>query len=789
MAEAIEENEDPHPKDDIEGEQPDELDDDAIVEQIEIPPIRPSVTRLIITLVIVVAIILAFRFIRDSGSKDGGRLTSGDGMAYSIGDVISQPFDAVSSMRVEVMGAGTIELFPGASLRVERRKASEGKRFTLLGGRIIMDMPKPDLRVVIAAKQAEVSTNGARLFMELWEEYEDYRLRVGALEGKAAVVTENGEMLAISAGDGIYMSAGAQIHPVTPPVTDWPGKVPRLDNRVFPCLNQQDKPSVAALIRSICRQAGMKDNLPDNHPLERIPAPDDLLKEDAVTAGELLDLLGIRYGFRYGVHKNELKVTFLDAQEHLAAIGEWAIFSSPDISTLGWPESVTGDTFGDTPMNLVGIVRLTDAPLEARVGALVTLMAGRSIIGDEYIGMTYDAEFGVAFETLSPMILMQMAFEDLYMRRDTPVERIVPLLERGNLYTARNYFRHRVWGLPPWADEGTLLKAEASLKGVIYSDDDNAGKLYVALAEGASDTKEMLVWFKKIFFSDDVQLGVEATRHLYRIAIDAPDDVNLKFMSNALKNVLTVGSDGSMILALDGLRALAGRIGRDGHLMILVDRTPTTTTSALTRHAAFTMGLLLKLHFEPEDEQRVSKIIARLEDTKSDKGKVILWVLGIGDGVKTSTGLVRSDIVNALAVRIGKISEPGERLWMLRLLRVQRAELEGTVGLGWVRGPAADALTDVLSSKDASYLVEAILSLGLTDPAPVEPPGEPGAMRTMVGKKFVAFASHTDPRLRFLAARYLTNNKPPEGNDALTVLAGDEYPAIAKEAWGGLRNK
>ena len=189
MADTIEDNEDLHPEDGVDGEQPDELDDDAIVEQIEIPPVRLSVTRLIITLVIVVAVILGFRFICDSGSKDGGRLTSGDGIAYSTGDVISQPFDAAGSMRIDVTGAGTIELFPGASMRVERRKASESGRFTLLGGRIILDMPTPDLRVIVAAKQAEVGTGGARLFMELWEEYEDYRLRVGVLEGRAGVVT------------------------------------------------------------------------------------------------------------------------------------------------------------------------------------------------------------------------------------------------------------------------------------------------------------------------------------------------------------------------------------------------------------------------------------------------------------------------------------------------------------------------------------------------------------------------------------------------------------------------
>jgi hypothetical protein len=237
-----------------------------------------------------------------------------------------------------------------------------------------------------------------------------------------------------------------------------------------------------------------------------------------------------------------------------------------------------------------------------------------------------------------------------------------------------------------------------------------------------------------------------------------------------------------MILGLDGLHSLAGQIDRDTQLMLLLHPLTSSVTSAVTRQAAFTMGKYMELYPRPEDEKSINVWISNIKDPLSEGGRITLWALALDDGYETIPGLVRQDLANAVAVRLGKITAPEERLWMLRILRTQRAELEGATGLGWVRGPAVDALKDLLKSKDPSYLVDAILSLGLTDPAPGQPNAEPAEMRAMVDEKFISLASHTDPRLRLLAARYLANNNPPGRNEALSALAGDEYPAIAKEA-------
>ena len=92
------------------------------------------------------------------------------------------------------------------------------------------------------------------------------------------------------------------------------------------------------------------------------------------------------------------------------------------------------------------------------------------------------------------------------------------------------------------------------------------------------------------------------------------------------------------------------------------------------------------------------------------------------------------------------------------------------------------AFSQLLALKDPNYLAQVVLTLGLLEQAPSGEGAEPADIRGKVDQAFLGFAVHTDPKLRLLSARYLTSNKPLGAEEALTVLAEDEYVVIAGEA-------
>ncbi len=787
MTEEMEEDTTMHPEDetpvpdDVEPEEM--LDDGAIVEQIEMPQANLNIGRMVVTLIIVAALILAFRLLQGPGGKFEGQIVAtGGGNTYVAGDVIVHSFDEPVSFNIDVSGAGMVEILPGTSLRLEEAKESESCRFALIEGKIMLNMTVPNLKVVVEAADNEVTTKGGRYFVELWERNETYRVQIGVYEGKIGIVTEEGKILGLSAGDAVYFGKDIKINLIVPPVTDWPGKVVRLDGWVFPCLYRQKQPNLASLIGSICRQAGLKSNFPSTHPFMNIKVPTGHLDREAVRAGEILDKLGRAYGFSYGVQDNELQVGLLDAARHLAFIGEWAIFSQPGPSEIGWPQSASGAALGVNTGNLIEIATCQGAPVESRVGALLVLQAGREFGGDEYIEPTFDVEMNIAFDPLSPMNLKLIAFDDLYGRDDAPSEKIVPLLKKGDYYIARNYFRRRLWGPPAWMDTVDLREIDEYLRSVSFSTEDDAGRFYIGLVEGTVNPMEKLKWFEEVYFSGDDRLGMEIVHQLHDIAHANLDSVDPKFVEKAFKRVLSLGSNSGIIVALDGIRAMGGLDKRDVQLLMLVDNLATAPSSPVTSYAAYTIGYLLRMFPEPDDEKLVAEMISKIRDPLSENGEVTLWVLGIADGLGTIPGLVTAGLIDALTERVGLVIHPDDQLWLLRLLRAQRIELEGAAGLSWVRGEAVQALRQLLALKDPNYLVRVALMLGLTEKAPSGEGAEPADIRDMVDQAFLGFAVHTDPKLRLLSARYLTNNKPMGWEEALTVLADDEYVVISAEA-------
>jgi len=787
MTEEMEEDTTMHMEDegtvpeDIESEEM--LDDGAIVERIEMPRANPDIGRMVITLIIIVALIMAFRLLQGPGGKFEGQIVAtGGGNTYAAGDVIAIPFDEPASLNIDVSGAGMVEIFPGTSLRLDEAEESESCRLTLIEGKVVLNMTVPNLKVVVEAANNEVNTIGARYFVELWEGNENYRVLVGVYEGKAGIVTERGKLLGLSAGDAVYFGKDLTIHPIVPSITDWPGKVGRLDGWVFPCLYRQEPPSLASLIGSICRQAGVKSNFPDTHPSMNIQVPTEHLGREAVRAGEILDKLARAYGFSYGVQDNELQISLLDNARHLALIGEWAIFSQPGPHEIGWPQDASGTALGADPGNLAEIATRRDAPVESRIGALLMLQAGREFGGDEYIEPTFDSEINIAFDPLSPMGLKRIAFDDLYGGDDAPAEKIVPLLKKGDVLIARNYFMCRLWGPPAWMDTGDLNEIDEYLRGVSYSAEDDAGRFYIGLVEGIENTVEMLKWFEGVYFSGDDRLGMEVVHQLQDIAYANIDTVDPLFVGKALKRVMSLGSDSGIIVALDGIRAMGGRDERDVKLLMLIDNLATTPSSQVTSYAAYTIGYLMRMFHEPEDEKLVDEMIPKIRDPLSEDGAVTLWVLGIADGLDTKPGLVTAELIEALDERVGLVIHPEDQLWLLRLLRVQRIELEGAAGLSWVRGEAVQVFGQLLALKDPNYLERVVLTLGLTEQAPSGAGAEPADIRGKVDQAFLGFAVHTDPKLRLLSVRYLANNKPMGREEALAVLADDEYVVIAEEA-------
>ena len=787
MTEEMEEDTTLHPEDeapvpeDIESEEM--LDDGAIVEQIEMPPANPNIGRMVVTLIIVAAVILAFRLLHGPGGKlEGQTLATGGGNTYAAGDVIAHPFDEPATLNIDVSGAGMVEILPGTSLRFEEAKESESSRLTLIEGKIILNMTLPNLKVVVEAANNEVTTTGARYFVELWGGNDAYRIQVGVYEGKTGIVTEDAKLLGLAAGEAVYFGSDISLHPIVPPVTDWPGKVARLDGWVFPCLYRQELPNLASLIGSICRQAGLKSNFPGTHPFMNIQVPTGDLDREAVRASEILDELGRAYGFSYGVQDNELLIRLLDTNRHLAVIGEWAIFSQPGPSEIGWPQDASGTALGANLKNIVEIATYRDAPVESRIGALLILQAGRESGGDEFIEPTFEVEMNIAFDTLSPMHLKRMAFDDLYGRDDAPAEKIVPLLKKGDYYISRNYFRCRIWGPPSWMDTGDLNEIDEYLRGVSFSAADAVGKFYIGLVERNENTIDMLKWLDEVYFSGDDQLGLEVVRQLQDIAYANLESVDSRLVGKALKRVLSLGSNSGIIVALDGIRAMGGRDKRDVQLLMLVDNLATTPSSPVTSYAAYTIGYVLRMFPEPDDEKLVDEIVLKIRDPLSEDSEVSLWVLGIADGLETLPGLATPELIDALNERAGLVMHLDDQLWLLRLLRVQRIELEGAAGLSWVRGEAVQAFGQLLALKDPNYLVQVVLTLGLTEQAPSGEGAEPTDIRGKVDQAFLGFAVHTDPKLRLLSARYLTGNKPLGAEEALTVLAEDEYVVISAEA-------
>jgi hypothetical protein len=709
-------------------------------------------------------------------------VTSDEGKTYSTGALVTQPFDALKPIRLEFPDGGPVELFPGGILKVGKPRSNESGRFILDEGRLVVDMRTPGLRLAIEAHGAEIGTTGGRLFMELYGSDMDYRLRVGMFDGSADMTTYEGEATGLSAGEAVYLNAGMNISPLMPPSNDWPARCPRLNRWVFPGLTIERQPSVAQLIKSACKQAGLRMSLAEESPFADLPVPDDLLGAGAVRVTDILDDLALRCGFGYGIHNDEVLISPLTEHEHIAAVGEKVIFSHPEKPDIAFPMVFPHDEPVAFQQRLASLASLSAAPIEDRIGALAVLVAGRRELGGTFVNKTVDLEWDIAFDMTQPQVLRRFAFEDLYANADVPPELIVPLLEKAGLESARDYFRLRAWGPPAWADGETAAKMDEMFNTIIESSADKVGTLFSEIALGSVEYAQLARHLEEAFFAMEPELRVDMAHHFYNLARRTPGHVDPAFINVALKRVFTMGGDYAKLLAIDGAIQIAGRIERDYQLLLLIGNHILTPDSPITAPAAEAMGVLMGLNLQSEDEKWVDERAGELKDPDGEMGPLALYILGALDGLKTHPGLGHQKLLSALEARLGLVSEPDERLRMLRLLRAHRIGLVGAEGLGWAVGPAADALADMLATVDSNYLVEAILSLGLTEPAPPSLAFEPGGLRREVDKAFISFAAHSDARLRLLAAEYFQGNRPAGRDEALKSLADDEYPAIADAA-------
>ncbi len=762
-------------------EPPEELDDAAIVDAVKLPAMPLSFARWFFALIVIAVIIVVYRYASGAISAQPRLVTMG-GRGYAAGDVITVPFDAVAPVTLKIADGQTIEVQPGARIVVQTPRELEQAAFRLERGKVILDMFALQKRVVIRAYRDEVGTVEGRLFVEMYGPEDDSRLRAGVYEGAGVIVTYEGEALAIREGNAVSLDSNKYVFPIVPPVNDWSAKDAHLEGYVFPGLARQAHPSVNSHIEDLCRQVGLSASLPDDDRLLGIAVPNELLGMEPVRLCDILDELARRCGFSYGIDDDELYVSLLDESGQFACIGDWVIFSRPDLRSFRWPDSIPTDDPPGMQKRLANLAMLSAAPLEKRVGALAVMIAGKREFGDAYVDAVYDFEAGMAFNADYPEFIRRIAFEDIYYADELPADVILPRLDDPGLAAAREFYRFLAWGNPPWADDDTLHELESKFAAVIDSNDDAAGRLYRDFATGGASVTKLPAMMEPLTSGTDYALQLEVARHLDALARRCPPGVDSEALKLALKLVFASEWDVTSLLALDGFGALADVIERDYALLVHIGGRVGDINDPITVYGAPVMARIMGNNLLPEDEQWIDQRIAELTDPDAPTGEVILLMLGVCDGLETIPVLTGRDMIDALESRLGFITERVETLQVLRILRMQRGQVDGATGIAWAEGIAGERLTEVLASKDPGYLVEAILSLGLTEPGSSDNSAGPYALRDSLNGKFIALAAHPDPRLRWLALEYIANDHPPSSDTALASLADDDFPAIAARA-------
>jgi hypothetical protein len=761
----------------------------VVTEAVQFPVLRANPIRWIIALIVVAGVIAGLRFIQGTARFTPGKAVSTDeGLSYTAGDIVSQPFEAEGALKLNLDDERYIELSPGASVRLESTSRGESAHLTLKSGRVRYTGPPMVQKVLVDTSVADVGISGGRAFIELWGGEGNERLRVGVLNGSASITAGKNRALSLGEGDAVFVGQDLQPQYLVTPLNEWPGIDPRLDKWVFPMLTRKENPTVAEFIEDIGNQVGLRVLIPNGAQFANLSAGDISSYGKVRRACALLDELALQWGFEMGLDGDVLMITPLDEPHHLAAIGEWVLFTQAKPANLFWPKLFSEGIVSGAQYRFDNIALLSAAPYEQRLGALAILIANRLKGGGEYTAKLVDAELAIAFDVSQPYILRRLAFEDLYANPDIMPEKIVPQLEVAKVETAREYFRLRVWGPPAWGDPGVWSVYEGALAEKSKDDESKVGFLYQGMYAGELDYRTVAECMGQIWPSTDINAAREVTRYFYDLSIDTPKGVDPVFISVGLKSVFNTGRANMLLLAFDALRTLSKRLEPDNAILWLIDPYTTDANMELSQYAAAAMGTFLMDH--PFSDQRrqadsIKKWIVEISDPISKQGYSSLFLLGLIKGLDTEPCFVDEGLLKAVETRLGKIpSDSPERLGLLRLIRVQRQALEGSGGLAWAYGIAASKIIEILSDKDAGIVLEAILSLGLDEPSSSNPSSEPEGLRAALDDAFISLAGHQDPRLRWLSLNYLLLNKPQNGGAALEKLAGDEYPAIAKKAKG-----
>ncbi len=766
-----------------------EFDDDAIVNAIKFPTVKASLTRWVIAVVVIALIVYAARtFFGPGGFAVREQATTDEGQVYSTGDVVSSPTDANELLRVNIDEERYVDLSPGASIRLDSPERNEDSRITLLNGRILYTGPFTGRRATITTILGDIGTPGGRLFAELWGRTGEQRLRVGMLHGNADFVTTDGDILPLVVGKGAF--AGDDLEPgyVVPPLYEFPNLDPRLDRWVYTSLTQSEDPTITDVIESVGHQAGLRVTFPEWLSLANFSIKESVSRWGLHRAGEVLEGLGMQWGFGFGIRDDELLIIPLDEGEHTATIGEWALVNWVHPDALFWPDRFRIAGNETVAKRLQTVAALSASPLERRVGALAMLIGYNRMDpatrDDDFI----DFEINLAFDLNQPYFLRRLAFEDLYNNPLVTPEEIVPKLEIAGIDVARDYMRMRVWMPPAWGDQGVWGVYEDSLTAKLDADASKAGLLYSGFVHNSLEYKDASQYASAALTSTDPGVAIEAAHFLRDIAVYTPASANPDIIGNTMKSIFDAKRSDVMILGLDGLRHLSSRLTADSTLLWLIDPYVTEKNAHIASYAAAALGSLLQYH-PFDDVERWNGFIderdIEIADPDSEQSISTLRLLGMVVDLDIEPCLTDESFIVALQTRLSAVTGPQDRLLALRYLRSQVTALHSTEGLGWIQGDTVDYINQILSETDPNFLLEAILTLDLHKGGyPANGGEDVEALRSVLDKFFISLAEHSDPRLRLVALEYIRDNRPDGYGEVIARLADDEYPLIASTASG-----